>query len=165
MRMEMEIGGVRFRLDPSAVSVIRYRAQYGESTVNDLPAAATPKEAEGLLLRMCHLMIVEADRPELLDFARLARRDSAFRQKALKARRALLAVDPLAPRRNGEKEKFDEYNILALMAAAGVDMQLIYELPIMHIVSVIGRLSDMRDTGKKTRRLLTEKEMAQLYPK
>lgn len=166
MKLKMEIGGAHYAMDPAAISAIRYRAEYGESIVNDLAACTGQKETEGLLLRMCHLMIPAADRPELLDFARQARRDGEFMRKGIAARNALLSVDPQAPRHTeSSTEKFDEYMVLALMAGVGVDMGLIYELPIMHIVSIIGRLSDMRNPDKKTRRLLTEKEMAQLYPR
>ena len=87
---EMELGGVWYRLDPAAISAIRYRAIYGESILETLNRGIPPKKLEGKLLRMCHLMIPAADRPELLVLARQARRDGAFLVKGLKARDALL---------------------------------------------------------------------------
>ena len=75
---EMDLGGVRYRLDPAAISALRYRAIFGESILETLNRGIPPKKLEGKLLRMCHLMIPAADRPELLVLARQARRDGAF---------------------------------------------------------------------------------------
>lgn len=164
----MEIGGVRFHMDPAAVSALRYRAEYGKSAVCDLASCATADQAEGILLRVVHAMLPPADRPELLAFARLARRDKDFLPKAHVAKSALLAPDPAfhAPTGEaGEDTPFDEYKILALMVAAGIGMELIYELPILHLVSLAHRVARLRDPEAKTYRPMTDQEMAQLYPR
>ena len=166
--LRMEIGGTEFQLDPSAISAIRFRAEYGESIINKLSDCRSGAELEGLLLRMCHMMIPLADRPELLDLARLARRDPDFLRKALKARAALLAGDPKRkPRAKSaeETESYDEYKVLALVAVAGVDMSLIYELPIMHLMSIANRVFELRNPDQKTYRPMTQEEMTQLYPR
>lgn len=163
--MRMVIGGVEFRLNPAAISAIRYRAEYGCSIVNDLAACDTAIEAEGRLLRMAHMMI-EGDRPELLTFAALAHEDKHFMEKALEARAALLSDDPLFSIKGQEdSEPFDEYQVLALMASAGIGMQLIYEVPILHIVAIAGRYYDMMDTEKETYRPMDASEMSALYPR
>ena len=48
----MELGGVWYRLDPAAISAIRYRAIYGESILETLNRGIPPKKLEGKLLRM-----------------------------------------------------------------------------------------------------------------
>lgn len=166
MRVKMDLGGASYELDPAAISAIRYRAEYGDSIVNHLATTQTTEEFEGHLLRMCHCMIPEANRPELLDFARQARRDEAFVIKALAARDALWAVDP---RWEGETDRggalLDEYDVLALMAVANLDMRLIYELPIMHIVAIAGRRKTATDPDHVDFHPMTSEEMSQLYPR
>lgn len=164
MRFWMEIAGVRFCLSPAAISALRYRCEEGDSLVNHLAACATATELEGRLLRMVRAMIAE-DRPELPELGRLARRDGAFLEKALAARDALLADDP---RRAGGEEggrRFDEYDILALMAAARMDMGLLYELPILHIVSAVGRYFELRGAEEPEYHEMDAGEMAKLYPR
>lgn len=166
--LSMEIGGVRFHLDPAAVSALRYRAVYGSSIVNDLASCTSMDDLEGRLLRMCHEMIPMADRPELLELARLARKDPDFLPKAHVAKSALLAPDPafhVPAGETGADTPFDEYKILALMVVAGIGMELIYELPILHLVSLADRVARLRDPEAKTYRPMTDQEMAQLYPR
>lgn len=164
--VEMVIGGARFRLDPAAISAVRYRCAYGRSIVTDLAGCRTVREAEGKLLRMCRLMIPEGERPELLDFARLAGRDRDFFGKGEAARAALLAVDESAPLPlEGEAEPFDEYNILAMMTAVRMDMGLLYELPIMHIAGVLHLTFGLQDPERKRVRPMTHEESCILYPR
>ena len=165
--LDKMIGGVRFSLDPAAISAVRYRAAYGASIVTHLADVGTARELERRLLRMCYTMIPVADRPELPDFARLARRDKDFITTALQARDALLAPDPLHPVSGGQEssEEFDEYKVLALVAVSGVDMSLIYEVPILQLLSIVRMAYDLRDPDKKTYRQMTDTEMAMLYPR
>lgn len=90
------------------------------------------------------MMIPEANRPELPAFAKIARKDPEFIIKAQLARMALLDTDPRAPKAedDGTHERFDEYQVLALMACSGIDMGLIRELPIMHIVGIVQRTAN-----------------------
>ena len=165
--LSLEIGGLRFQLETAAVSAIRYRAVYGNSIVNDLASCSSRDDLEGRLLCMCYEMII-ADRPELLEFAKLARRDEDFLTKAHVAKSALLAPDPSFHPPAGESggdEPFDEYKILALMVVAGIDMALIYELPILHLVALANRVAQLRDPEAKTYRPMTDQELAQLYPR
>lgn len=162
----MEIGGAGFHLDPAAVSAVRYRQQYGESVVERLRGVQTAVELERLLLRMCHSMIPTGERPPLLEFARLARRDPAFFTHALQARDALLEADPgrsLPPEADGPAEPFNEYKVLALASAAGLDLRLIYELPILHVLSVAEECFRLKDPNQKAYRPMTEAEMGLLY--
>lgn len=169
MIFKMEVGGVQFELDSSAISALRYRAEYGESIVNAIADSKTVDELDGQLLRMCHMMISAAHRPELPEFAKLARRDPEFQIKAQLARMALLGVDPKAPGADEPAEpsaRFDEYQVVALMACGGIDMALLYELPIMHIVSIIQRAADLKDPDKAQRyREMTDEELSTLYPR
>lgn len=166
MTFELEIGGIKITLDPAAVSAIRYRMEYGDSIINHLGVCKTLEEAEGLLLRMCHCMVPEANRPELLTLAGLARKDGAFFRKAIMARDALLANDPQW--HGGEAhdgEPFDEYRVLALMAVAHIDMALIYELPIMHLVGIVGRYFEAQDPERTTYHKMDDREMKLMYPR
>lgn len=167
MQFHMLIDGQQFLLDSAAVSCIRYRAEHGKSIITHLQSCETAEAFEGRLLRMCHAMISGTDRPELPVFAKAARRDRAFIRKACAARDALLADDPQrkAMKPPESTEPFDEYLVLALMAAAGLDFALIYELPIMHLVSVVLRCFEAKNKDQETYRPLTEQEMAAIYPR
>lgn len=164
--MVLELDGRRFPLDTAAVSAIRYRAAYGDSVVNHLADCASWKKAEGILLRMCHLMIPSDQRPPLLELAALARRDGGMLAQGLQARDALLAPDPRAPV-GGEPDgnPFDEYGVLALMAAAGVDTRLIYELPVLHLAGVAGRCFALKNPDRKTYRPMSQEDRSMLYPR
>ena len=168
MKFHMEIGGQDFLLDATAISAIRYRENYGKSVVNDLADCASADETEGVLVRMTHAMVSPEEGPTLLEFAKLARRDGDFLTKAHVAKSALLAPDPSFRPPAGEPggdEPFDEYKILALMVVAGIDMALIYELPILHLVALANRVAQLRDPEAKTYRPMTDQELAQLYPR
>lgn len=164
--LTMELGGVRLRLNPAAISAIRYRAEYGASILTHLAQAKTREETEARLLRMCWQMIPPAERPELLEFARLARRGPRFVQKALGARNALLDVDPAAPREeDAAPEAFDEYALLATMAAAHMDMSLIHELPALHLYGIAARYFRAQNPDSKTYRPASREERESLYPR
>ena len=146
---EMDLGGVRYRLDPAAISAIRYRAIYGESILETLNRGIPPKKLEGKLLRMC-------------------RRDGAFLVKGLKARDVLLEPDielDGPPDEESSEEPFDEYRLLAALTLVGMDLSLLHELPILHVIGVLRRLNMLQDTERKHYRPLTDKEMSNLYPR
>lgn len=166
MTLKMEIGGVRYQFDTAAISALRYRAEYGESVINHLAACRDGREEEARLLRVCWMMIPPADRPELRDFARTARRERHFAEKARRAAEALLDVDPGAPK-GGEPgcEDFDEYDVVAIMAAAGMDTALLYELPILHLAGIAARYFEMQDPDRKSYRPMTREERSTLYPR
>lgn len=163
--MNVEIGGVWFALDSAAVSAVRYRAEYGDSVINHMRCCGSRREEESVLLRICCLMIQEAKRPNLKEFARLARHDGRFVEKGRRALDALLSVDPLMdlPETDVEESAIDEYQILALMAAGGIDTALIYELPLLHIISIVSRRSP-RNSEERDYHKYSSKEMAELYP-
>lgn len=170
--MTLELSGARYRLDTAAISAVRYRAACGESIVETLGGGLTRRQLEGKLLRMCHLMIPPADRPELAQLARQARRDGHFLAKGLRARDALLSPDPALEGweedgggASASASRFDEYKLLAALTLAGVDLRLMYELPVLHLAGLIRRLNVMSDPDRKTYRPLGREEMAQLYPK
>lgn len=164
--MEMVLSGVTYRLDPAAVSALRYRAEYGESAVTHLLACRSAREEEARLLRICRMMIPRADRAPLRDFARTARRDRHFVEKARTAVDRLLAEDPRAPKgAEPGYEDFDEYDVLAVMAAARMDMTLIYELPILHLAGIAARCFQLQDPEHTERRPMTREERNMLYPR
>ena len=164
--VELHLGGQRFRLETAAVSALRYRAAYGDSVVNHLAACTGWKKAEGVLLRMVHAMIPPEERPSLLELASLARRSGGFLAQGLRARDALLASDPWAPAGEPGAEPFDEYGVLALLAAAGVDAGLIYELPVLHLAGVAARTFALKKgPPPDCRRPMSPEGRAMLYPR
>ena len=167
--LELELAGVKLRMQPSARSALRYRAQYGESVCTALGRCGDRSSMEGVLLRMCHAMLDEQDAMPLEQLARLARRDGSFFLKGLLARDALLARDnspgALPSKGEGDGRPFDEYDILAIAAAAGLPGTLLDELPILHLAGVAGRYFALQDPDRKTYRKLDSEEMAQLYPR
>ena len=169
--LTLKLGRHEYPLDPAAVSAIRYRAAYGESVVDGgglSPAGdASAAGAAGKLLRLCHMMIPAERRPELLEFARRCRKEKTFFVQALEAQRALLAPDPLhtPPAADGPAEPFDEYRVLAFLAAAGLDAALIYELPILHLAGVAQRVFELKQGGGKRYHAMPAQDRAALYPR
>lgn len=167
----LKLGEREYPLDPAAVSAVRYRAAYGESVVGgwglSSAGAGPTAKAGGKLIRLCHMMIPPDRRPGLTEFARQCRRERTFFSQALEAQRALLDPDPLhtPPAEDGTAEAFDEYRVLAFMAAAGVDMALIYELPILHLASVAQRVFELKQGGGKRYHAMPAEDRAALYPR
>ena len=54
---------------------------------------------------------------------------------------------------------------LVTLTLAGVDLRLMYELPVLHLAGLIRRLNVLQDPDRKTYRPLGREEMAQLYPR
>lgn len=167
--LELELAEVRLHLQPCARSALRYRAWYGESVLTALNRCGDRRSMEGTLLRMCHAMLDERDAMPLEELARLAHRDGHFFSKGLIARDALLTRDnspgALPSRGDGDNRPFDEYDILAIAAAAGLPGVLLDELPILHLAGVAGRYFALQDPERKTYRKLDSAEMAQIYPR
>ncbi len=164
--LEMVLGGVRYHLDPAAISALRYRAEYGDSIANHLISCKTAREEESRLLHICWMMIPPMERPELLDFARQARRDGGFVGKARRCVGVLLDDDHQMPKSEEPSgRRFDEYEVVAVMAAAGMDMALIFELPIMHLAAIAYRYFKMQDPEEKEYRPMTQDERSALYPR
>ena len=160
----LRVGDLEYPLDPSAISALRYRSAYGDSVVNHLAGCRSGRELERVLLRMCHMMIPPDRRPPLEEFARQAGRDRDFTARAREARAALLAGDPRRKGgQEGSREPFDEFQAAALLAAAGLGTELLYELPILQLLSVAGRVFDLRNPDRRTYRPMTGTEMATLY--
>lgn len=162
--IEMELGGVRYLMDPAAISAIRYRSQYGESIVTSLANSENKTERERHLLRICHEMMVDRQKVPLSDYAKQVFQDrAAFLRQAEEAVAALLDTDGQEPEKGADGEEFDEYELLASMAAVGLDMRLLETLPIMHIVRVLDHLGAMKDPERKQYRKMSETEMAKFY--
>ena len=164
--MELRLGGQKFRLETAAVSALRYRAVYGGSVAGHLDACPSRERAEGVLLRMVHMMIPPEERPPLLELAALARRSGDFFAQGLQARDALLNADPRAPAGEPGAEPFDEYEVLALMASAGVDAALIHTLPILHLAGIAARTFALKKAPPPDcRRPMSQEGRAMLYPR
>lgn len=162
--IEMELGGARYLLDPAAISAIRYRSSYGESIVTSLANSENKTERERHLLRICHEMMVDRQKVPLSDYAKQVFRNRAeFLRKAEEAVAALLDTDEWELEKGTGGEEFDEYELLAAMAAAGLDMRLLETLPIMHIAQVLDKLGALKDPDRKRYRRMSEAEMAKFY--
>ena len=165
---EMELGGVWYRLDPAAISAIRYRAIYGESILETLNRGIPPKKLEGKLLRMCHLMIPAADRPGASCLGPTGPAGRGFPGKGSQSTGRTVEPDielDGPPDEESSEEPFDEYRLLAALTLVGMDLSLLHELPILHVIGVLRRLNMLQDTERKHYRPLTDKEMSNLYPR
>lgn len=165
MRFAVQIGGIRHWLNPAAISCIRYRAEYGRSIVTDLLAAQSGAELELCFIRMVHAMIPPDDHVDLLEFAARCRTDQQFFAIAIVARDALLEGKKPAQKELATGEQMDEYKILAMLAATGVSMTLIYELPIMHLLEVVSECCAVHSNEEQRYVPMTEKQMSTLYPR
>lgn len=162
--IEMELGGVRYLLDPAAISAIRYRSQYGESIVTSLANSENQTERERHLLRICHEMMVDRQKVPLSDYAKqVFQNRTEFLRQAETAVGALLDTDGWTPEKSSEDDDFDEYELLTTMAAVGLDMRLLETLPIMHVARVLDQLGAMKDPERKQYRKMSEAEIAKFY--
>jgi len=150
--------------DLAAISAVRYRAEYGDSAITHLAACETRKEQERVLFRLCYTMIPPECRPSVKEFAERAYQDGDFLQKALQLKDGLMIADENAKSagRGKSDEKFDEYQILALMATAGVPGSLLHELPILHLLSIAARVGDMK-SPKENVRAMDAKERSAFF--
>ena len=165
MKRKMDIGGSNFTFDLAAISAVRYRAEYGDSIINHLAECKTPEEVEQKLLWLCHVMIVPDERPEIAHFAQCAFEDKVFFAKAIALKDGLLAHDPNATETKGGKntERYDEYQILALASAVRIPESMIYELPIMHLLSVANRINDMKSQQEEKVRVMDAAERVAFF--
>ena len=165
----LTLGKERYRLEDAALSCVRYRAAFGESVVEALRRPMGAAEREGVLVRMCWAMLPEAGRPDLLTIAAQFRREETALAQALAARDALLRPDRSLDGWDdpGEEsgEPFDEYKLLASLSLARVDMGLLRELPLLHLLGLVRRMAALQDPERRTYRKLTAAEMGRIYPR
>jgi len=164
MILELKLGKATFPLETAAISAVRYRARYGHSVVSDLDTAQAEADQTAPLVRMCYEMLPQTGRPSIGDFALACHREPTFLAQAQGARMALLSVDPDTDLpREGDGRTFDEYDVLAGLAMAHMDMGLIYELPVMHLAAVLHRMGELGDPDRKVMRKMTDEEISRFY--
>ncbi len=155
----LTVGGVRYDLDASAMSAIRYRSKRGKSAIGEIVSAEG--DMLPLLIRITYEMI-SGEKPDMRTYAYAARREEGFYDAALGAVLEMIKADPLAKPQGGKsKDAFDEFDLLAAYGRSGLPGCLLYELPILHIVSILNRMNPT----EPTKRLMTNDEVVAMYPR
>lgn len=158
--MVIHVGGRQYNATPAAITLIRYRAAFGQSFFAEVSAEA---DAILALARLAWIAITDS-KPDFQDFIAEAAECDDFAASALQLRAAVcMGAKPQAtPARS--KSVFDELEVLALMSIAELDMRLLYELPIFQILDVIGKRADlMGGKHKSGYKKMTPAEMRGLY--
>jgi hypothetical protein len=149
MLKDLYLNGKVYKVNPAAVSCIKYRSEYGESFINALANQKSANELQGILLKFCHAALIESG-ISVQQFASMARKEETFFQQAQLIRKAAMAGlnSKVNSDDNVSSGEFDEYEILALAAAAGVDISLTNELTIMQFLDVVKRTIDAKNPHK-----------------
>jgi len=150
MKIPIYINNEKYMAETAAISCVRYRTLYGVSPLGDV-AADTSGEFMAKLARMVWAMIQPCE-IEFVEFAKACAADKDFTQKAVRLRGELLKLDdsyeykPTA--KQTKPDDFDELDILARMALVGLPADLLYELPLFHLISTINRTVDLKNPDK-----------------
>lgn len=158
--MVLRIGGRQYDATPAAITLIRYRAEFGKSFFS--PAS----DDADAILAMARLAwaAIAGDKPDFQDFLKEAAEDNTFAASALRLHAAVLSGARPQASSTRNASAFDELEILALMSIAELDMRLLYELPIFQILDVIGKRADlMGGKHKSGYKKMTPAEMRGLY--
>lgn len=150
MKRKISIGGGVYFADTAAISCLRYRELYGSSVLYELLGEQSPTALHAKLTKMVWAMVQPCD-TDFKEFAEACRDDKNFIETSLSLRAELLKPDPrytpddsaapVAP------EEFDDMDIVARLALAGLDFALMYELPIFYVISAVNRVFRLK-SGK-----------------
>jgi hypothetical protein len=138
--MTIKIGSKRYMANTNMVVLLRYLSTFGASFLREF--FEKDQQTEAISLIRLVWAAIEGDKPDFDEFIAVAARDKTFAVTALSVRTAVLARYSKTDRQGnaaGGKQTIDEFDVLSLMVVAGVDMRLIYELPIFMVVEVVSR--------------------------
>lgn len=156
----LNIGRKKYVCNSAMVTLLRYRKEFKTSYLRDCMG-----DAALAAMRLLWASI-DGDKPDFVTFLSGAVEVKDIAEKALQLQADVLAVSGDAVSKSSGGEELDELDVLALMSVCGIDMNLIYELPVFSIVSVItSRNKMMNGRAKETTRYrkMNPAEVRELY--
>lgn len=157
--MKLKIGDFAFEASPSFLTLVRYRAEYGTSFLEDITKGGDPFE---LFVRLLYEAI-RGKRPYFHSFRASCLADKNFSASFNKFFRRLVLRDSACPateKRRGEP--FDELELLAMCAVAQIPGELLDLLNVFQLSQVIGKYAAIK-AGKQKPHELQEEERKALY--
>ena len=164
--MQIKIGKKAYSSNPAMITLIRYYVEFRESFL----AAYLSGACGALELARLAWSSIDGPKPDFDTFLVAAAESRGFAAAARSIQAAILAsprVEGGGQTSTNYPERTDEFDILALMTIAGIDVGLIHVLPIFYIVEIASRktatLSNYRDTPKRRFYLMSEEEIREEY--
>lgn len=164
--MTIKIGRKRYRCNTAMITLLNYRAEFGESF---LKAFFDGRNYELSLVRLVWSSI-EGRKPDFSRFLTAASKCKNFGAAALSIQAGVMISERTnTPQTIQPTESdIDEFDVLALMAAAGISMDLVRILPAFLIVNVvskkIGISHDSKpSTGQVKFRKMSDSEIREAY--
>ena len=128
----------RHNCNTALITLLRYRAEFGESFLK-MFFSKEPQNYELSLVRLVWASI-EGKKPDFKNFLTAASKCKNFGAAALSIQAAVMMSDKIeAPQNESSDSDIDEFDILALMAATGISMDLVHVLPAFLITSVVSK--------------------------
>ena len=171
--MTISVGARKYRIVTAMVSLLRYRAEFGESF---LAAFMSPDFIERRPLCLSRLVwaCIDEPKPDFLEFLDQAAGDESFADmaQAVQARVLMPSSQEIitVTEPDSASGTMDETDILALMAISGVSMSLVYEMPPFQLLAVVAKRSEIMGgqhaasaTGTPKYRKMTNEETRSLY--
>lgn len=172
--MQIFIGDKRYFASPAAITLLRYRAMFGESFVSEfLKSGTDPRPA---LARLVYASLEDVQRPCWDDYANTVHSQTDFYNDAV----ALLHETMKSPNASGLLEQantdsssseiadFDETKILSLCMECGAPEWLFLQFPIFFIVDILVRVAaarnqELKEVGQKRYTPMTASQIRSLY--
>lgn len=163
--MEIKIGRRTYQSNPAMITLVRYMTAFGESFLN----------GEMGVLQLARLVwaSLEEPKPDFLSFLQSAADCKNFPEIAEKVQSAVMSRPSKScaddAKTTGNHEETDELDVLAIMAVAGLDINLINVLPMAYITEVICRKgqiisgSTAESHGKRRFYKMSNAEMVDRY--
>lgn len=164
--MTITIGDKKYKLNPAAITLIRYRIQFGKSFLN-LYLSNDPFDELTQALADIVYVAIEGEKPPYEEYLELISADGTFLLSALAFQKLLLRhSDFNAPKSGGSggSADIDELQILAAVTVSGAPEYAVMEFPIFDLLKLVGNINDIKlgGAGKKYRKM-TNDEMIALY--
>lgn len=153
--MRLLIHGTEYEVSTSFMTLLRYRAEYGQSFLNE------NRLDQEKLIQLIYEGL-SGERPHYHKFRAEALTDGKFMAAAISFYNRLTKSNEKHAAKDAEPQDVDEYKILALYAAAGLPERLLDELTIFNIADIIGVYYDIR-SGKQHVRKMSASERKALY--
>lgn len=171
--MDIRIGNKKYRANPAAITLVRYRALYGESFLNHFLKEQSFEETFELLLKLVYVAI-ETKKPDYNEYVSLAINDRRFFETALTLQKEVMKTSEDAVqeqhdgsiRPNDHLNEFDEFQILGMISICGIPEFVLFEFPffmVIEIISQYGKLKNIESSGRKAYKKMSNQEMINFY--
>lgn len=165
--MYIKIGKKTYGLNPAFITLVKYRAEYGESFLRQF---LDNQDDQMRLIRSWERLVYTAIKGQKPDFAvyqkEILANPNAFVGLALSLQNEIMRCDGnIADAGNHAEiaaaaEDFDELKLLAL--CADMPEYIIENFRVFDLIKLLNHINGNKSTGKKYRKM-TQSELAKLY--